>query len=100
MNEIAIQKSLEAVGNIVTRENQEANIVDGSFSGILKHAIDEVNQAQIEADKSIRELAAGGEKDIHQTMIAMEKAEVSFQLMMQVRNKIVEAYEQIMRMQV
>jgi flagellar hook-basal body complex protein FliE len=66
----------------------------------LKHAINTVNQAQIEADQAVQELATGNEKDIHQTMIALEKAEVSFQLMMQVRNKIVSAYEEIMRMQI
>jgi flagellar hook-basal body complex protein FliE len=44
-------------------------------------------------------LAAGKQKDIHQTMIALEKADVAFQLLMQVRNKIIAAYETIMRMQ-
>ena len=73
---------------------------NNSFGGVLKSALNKVNQVQKEADQAIHELAAGDEKDIHQTMIAIEKAEVSFQLMMQVRNKIIAAYETIMRMQV
>ena len=59
-----------------------------------------MNDLQHQADISVRELAAGRQKDIHQTMIAMEKAEISFQLMMKVRNKIIAAYEEIMRMSI
>ena len=47
----------------------------------------------------IANLAAGKQKDIHATMIALEKADVAFQLLMQVRNKIISAYETVMRMQ-
>lgn len=99
MKEITIHNSIEAVLPINIRDSQSTGEADGSFTGILKHAINEVNHAQIEADNAIQELAYG-EKDIHQTMIAMEKAEVSFQLMMQARNKIISAYEEIMRMQI
>ena len=45
------------------------------------------------------QLASGKQKDIHETMIEMEKADVAFQLLMQVRNKVIAAYETIMRMQ-
>ena len=68
-----------------------------SFLNTLNDAIGEVNELKNEADRAVEELAAGEEKDIHNTMIALEKAEISFQLMMQVRNKIITAYETIMR---
>ena len=71
-----------------------------SFGMMLKNAMHEVNKLQQEADQSIQQLASGQGADVHQTMIAMEKAEISFQLMMQVRNKIIAAYEEIMRMQI
>ena len=53
-----------------------------------------------DADREVEKLAKMETQDIHNTMIAIEKADLSFQLMMQVRNKIISAYEEIMRMQV
>jgi flagellar hook-basal body complex protein FliE len=100
MKGIAPTNNIETLLNPFIRERQSEDEVNSSFAGIIKRAMNDVNQAQIEADKAIQELATGNEKNIHQTMIALEKAEVSFQLMLQVRNKIVSAYEEIMRMQV
>jgi flagellar hook-basal body complex protein FliE len=62
--------------------------------------MNQVNKLQVLADEKIEELAAGKQTDIHQTMIAVEKAGVSFELLMQIRNKLISAYDQIMRMQV
>ncbi len=59
-----------------------------------------MDKLQKESDNAVRNLATGEETDIHKTMITMEKAEISFQLMMAVRNKIITAYETIMRMQI
>ena len=73
---------------------------DGSFAGVLKSSLAEVNQLQQKADAAITALATGDKASLHDTMIAMEQADVSFRLMMQVRNKIVDAYQEIMRMQV
>lgn len=71
-----------------------------SFSDMLIKSVEKVNKLQKEADEAINELVLGDNKDIVQTMIKMEKADISFKLMMQIRNKIVQAYEEIMRMQV
>ena len=57
-----------------------------------------MHQLKLNADQAINDLAAGKQKDIHQTMISLEKADVAFQLMMQIRNKIIAAYETVMRM--
>ena len=73
---------------------------DKSFASVLKQSLTEVNTMQQKADAAITALASGEKVSLHETMIAMEQADVSFRLMMQVRNKIVEAYQEILRMQV
>ena len=70
------------------------------FGDMLKESIEQVNQAQLSADHSIKELAAGRTKNIHETMLQIENADASLKLMMQVRNKVLDAYKEIMRMQV
>ncbi len=71
-----------------------------AFGEVLADSLAQVNQLQTEADKAITELATGGPTTLHDTMLALEKADLSFRLMMQVRNKIVEAYQEVVRMQV
>lgn len=71
-----------------------------SFGKFLGEMIDKVNSAQQSSDKAIQQLSTGETKSLHETMIAMEKANVSFQFLTQVRNKAVEAYQEIMRMPV
>jgi flagellar hook-basal body complex protein FliE len=71
-----------------------------SFVDVLKDSISKVTEIEKEANKEAEKLARMETKDIHSTMIAIEQADISFQLMMQVRNKILTAYEEIMRMQV
>jgi len=73
---------------------------DAGFGHALERAVDSVSRTQAEADASVEALATGRENNIHTTMIAVEKADLSFQLLIQVRNKIITAYETIMRMQV
>ena len=81
--------------NDETRESQTS-----SFGRVLQQSIDQVNRLQLEADASINDLATGKKTDIHQTMIAVEKASVSFELLMQIRNKVLSAYDKLMRTQV
>jgi flagellar hook-basal body complex protein FliE len=66
---------------------------------MLAQSLEEVNRLHMAADEAVENLAAGKQKNIHETMIALEKANVAFQLLMQVRNKVISAYETIMRMQ-
>jgi flagellar hook-basal body complex protein FliE len=78
-----------------------APAADGpSFGEVLKDSLTQVNALQQEADGAIRSLATGGTSTLHDTMLALQRAELSFKLMMQVRNKIVEAYQEVLRMQV
>lgn len=69
------------------------------FGEILKSAVKSVDQANNNAASQVSNLLQGGNADINGVMIAVEKADVSFQLMMQVRNKIVNAYQEIEKMQ-
>lgn len=71
-----------------------------SFADTLKDAVNQVNTAQQAADVKMQELATGKTKNIHDVMLTTEKADISLRLMTQVRNKIIEAYQEIMKMQV
>lgn len=71
-----------------------------SFGDLLKDALKDLQGIQAEADTSAAKLATGEPLDIHEAMIAMEKTSIAFQLGLQVRNKLIEAHQEIMRMQV
>lgn len=72
----------------------------GGFLETLQRSMEEVNVDQVAADNSIKDLVAGKSKNIHETMLQIQKADLSLKTMMQVRNKILEAYKEIIRMQV
>ena len=70
------------------------------FGKLMEEMVGQVNNLQQNADQSIQSLATGQSKGLHETMLAVEKASISFQFLTQVRNKAVEAYQEIMRMPV
>lgn len=67
------------------------------FSAMLKDALKDVNDAQLQADDAVQKVLNGETKDIHSTMIALQKADVSLKMMLEVRNKMMDAYQEIMR---
>ena len=71
----------------------------GSFKDVLE-AVGEVQRLQNEADMTIKQVVSGEIRDVTDAIVALEKADVAFQTMMTVRNKIVAAYEEIMRTQI
>ena len=71
----------------------------GGFGQALTDAVKRVDGLQAQADQQVSDLLQGRGGDLHQTLVAVEKADLSFQLMMQVRNKIISAYDEIARMQ-
>jgi flagellar hook-basal body complex protein FliE len=71
-----------------------------SFADTLKDSIGQVNQLQKDADVKMQQLATGKTDNIQDVMIAAEKADIGLRLMMQVRNKLVDAYSEVMKMQV
>lgn len=78
----------------------EGALPETGFSKMLDESIDQVNKDQLEANAAVKDLVAGRTKNIHEALLALEKADLSMKLMMQVRNKALEAYKEVMRMQV
>jgi len=72
---------------------------EGGFGATLKDAISQVNELSNTSDQKVAELMHGDRQDVHNVMIAVEKADIAFQLMMQVRNKIVNAYQEVSKLQ-
>ena len=70
----------------------------GAFTKAMDSALGKVNSANNEAEQAVENLAKGG--DITDTMLAMEQADMSFQVMLEVRNQLISAYQEVMRMQV
>jgi len=77
-----------------------AQQLGSQFADALKQSLSQVNSAQLSADHAALQVASGENKNLHSAMIKMEEADISLRLMVQVRNKAVEAYQEIMRMQV
>ena len=73
---------------------------DKSFADTLKSAINEVNDMQVVSNKKIQDLAVGKTDNVSDVMITAEKADIAMRVMVQVRNKVLDAYNEIMRMQV
>ncbi|GHU07193.1 flagellar hook-basal body complex protein FliE [Betaproteobacteria bacterium] len=82
-------------------ETQTPAVGGTDFAHVLKNTIDQVNQTQQEAEDMAAKFAAGdGNANLHEVMISLQKANLSFQEMVQVRNKLVTAYHDVMNMQV
>ena len=92
-------------GNVDTlqgaRSAQATQAVQGvSFGDVLNQFVSEVNDKQIASGQAVNDLLSGKDIPLHQAMIAMQEAGVAFQLMVEVRNKLLEGYQELMRMQV
>ncbi|NMB35003.1 MAG: flagellar hook-basal body complex protein FliE [Firmicutes bacterium] len=86
--------SLPGQGEEKTRSTPTA------FGELFQSALQKVNQQQLEAEEAVQGLISGEIEDLHQVMIATEKARLSLQLTVQVTNKVVEAYKEMTRMQI
>ena len=83
-----------------TQAAQGAGAVQGAgFGEVLNQFVGEVNQKQLDSTQAVNDLLAGKEVPLHQAMIAMQEAGVAFQLMVEVRNKRLEGYQELRRMQ-
>jgi len=98
MKDLRVGEGVRLTPELQRAAPRQGRPVGRSFGELLQQSIQEVNRLQVEADRAIEELAIGQSGSVHDTMIAVEKAEMSFRLMMQVRNKIVQAYQEIARM--
>jgi flagellar hook-basal body complex protein FliE len=71
-----------------------------SFGSLVAHGIETVNEQLIASQSQLQHLAVGDVQNLHQAMIGLEEAKMSFQLLMQVRSRALEAYQDVMKMQV
>lgn len=95
--------TLRATAAQAASKPQEAQAPAGGvdFATVLKNSIEQVNQTQQQAETLAANFAAGdGNANLHDVMIALQKANVSFQEMVQVRNRLVSAYQDVMNIQV
>lgn len=96
MDEIRIG-SFHQTGNLPDLKGDKPK--EGSnFENFLNDAFEKLKEVQKNAEMAVKELASGG--DVTQAMISIEKADMSFQMMVEIRNRLLNAYEEIMRMQV
>lgn len=98
MRDLIINNRIQPISRPLADPSKTAPPDEGSFGKIIGQAIGEVNQQMAEAGKAVEALTSGSRKDIHGTMIALEKASISFQLISQIRNKIIDAYKEVQRM--
>jgi len=96
MNDISSLRILPAEAEIASRPSSSGG---AGFREVLHDVVDEIHQLETQAQAKVAGVLEGNGTDVHSALIAVEKADLSFQLMMQVRNKIVSAYEEISRMQ-
>ncbi len=93
-----IRRQLDDI-TLKSRINNKQN--DGEqFSSVLEKVINKVDSDHKEGEKAIQNYVSGKDTNLHSTLISLEKADVSFQLMMKVRGKLMEAYHEVMRTQV
>jgi flagellar hook-basal body complex protein FliE len=84
----------------IDKTNGSAATAGASFAETLNQAVGSVNEMQKTADKAMQDLATGKTDNIADVMIAAEKADIALKVMVQVRNKIIDAYQEVMKMQV
>ena len=100
MNEIGLLSGMGERAGVSLPMKEQAEGSGIKFGEMLQASLDRVGQLQTAADQSVDNLATGRETDIHSTMIAVEKAEIAFEMAMTIRNKLLTAYETIMRTQI
>lgn len=107
--ERSLRQSAETAGSI-SGDNSSSHLghvtsagqasAEGSFVDMLTKGIKEVNRSVKESEQSSMDLASGKSSNIHETMLSVTKAELGFNMLVQLRNKAIEAYQDVMRMQV
>jgi flagellar hook-basal body complex protein FliE len=70
----------------------------GLFGNVVERFVADTNNQQLAADQSVQNLATGQSDSVHETMLALAKADLSLRVFMEVRNKVIDAYQEVMRM--
>lgn len=101
LNAVNSLSSLSAPLAGQTRASENAGATgDSSFGSTVRQAVESLDNSQKNAEQEVTRAVAGESPDLHQTIVALQAADLNFQFGLQVRNKLIGAYEEIMRMQV
>lgn len=92
-------KSLSTADLLKSKSGDNSVGSSTDFAQELKNALGDVNKMQVESERAMSDIATGSVKDLHQAAIAIDKAEISMKLMLEVRNKALNAYKEITRTQ-
>jgi flagellar hook-basal body complex protein FliE len=92
--------SAVATGSAIPTGGTEASAGGDEFGSLIKNAVESIDKTQKGAEQEISKAVTGESTDLHKTIIQLQTADLKFQLGLQVRNKLIGAYEEIMRMQV
>jgi len=96
-----IQKAAQT-GQVESAQSAQAAgpVQSAGFGDVLNQFVGEVNEKQLASSQAVNDLLSGKDVPLHQAMIAMQEAGVAFQMMVEVRNKLLQGYQELMRMQV
>ncbi len=88
-----------STADLLGKSNAKTQTSSEGFADALKQSLNDVNDMQVAGEKAMSDLATGQVKDLHQAALAIDKAEISMKLMLEVRNKALNAYKEISRTQ-
>jgi len=91
--------SISDINGIADKLNKSNKVSNEDFSRVLEESLGEVNKTQIRGDKAMADIATGEVKNLHQAALAIDKAEISMKVMLEIRNKALSAYKEIARTQ-
>ena len=91
--------SIQPIGPIEIGGPSPSSAGGGEFRSVLESAIGQVENARSNANQSVQNFLSGEGDDLHSTVLAVQRADLEFDMLMQVRNKVISAYQEIMRMQ-
>lgn len=100
MDVIKTDRFIEFERQNLPKNDSKSSDMKTSFGSFLKKSINDVNKLQKDANLATQRLITGEEKDIHNTMVALQKASVSFELIVKIQNKLMTAYDELKRMQI
>jgi flagellar hook-basal body complex protein FliE len=92
--------ALQGINQTVPSSKSTPIEAQQSFQNFLQGALEKVNETQVDSNNATQALMNGNMDNLHQVMITAEKASVTLQTTLEIRNKVVEAYQEIMRMQI
>jgi flagellar hook-basal body complex protein FliE len=101
MNPVSASSAVSRIGNqpLGHRTNSQQATGNQGFGKLVEGLVQQTNQAQLSSDKAIQQLVTGKTDNVQQVVMAVANAEMSFQLFMEIRNKLIDSYNELMRMQ-